>query len=114
MDSMWFLILGHFLGDYAFQSDRMAEKKVENSGPLVIHALIYALTVAAVYYCGLLLTGRGISSTLLFILAFAGIFVVHGLQDLVKARMFSCSRQAYYLDQGLHVIQIFVIRLWLG
>jgi len=111
---MWFLILGHFLGDYAFQSDKMAKKKAENSGLLVVHALIYALTVAVVYYCGLWLTGRGISSTLLFGLAFAGIFVIHGLQDLARARLFPCSRQAYYIDQGLHVIQIFVIRLWLG
>jgi len=114
MDSMWFLILGHFLGDYAFQSDNTAKNKGRTPRLLVVHVLVYTLTIAGTYCCGLLLTGRGISSGFWLIAAFAGIFVVHGLQDLVKARSFSCSRQAYYLDQGLHVIQLFIIRLWLG
>ena len=114
MDSMWFLMLGHFLGDYAFQSDRIAKIKGENLGLLALHVLVYTLTVAAVYYGGLLLSGRGIDSPTWFIFAFLGVFLVHGAQDFCKARLFSNSRQAYYIDQAIHLIQLFIIRLWLG
>lgn len=114
MDSMWFLILGHFLGDYAFQTDRMANRKGRDLRVLAAHVLIYVVTVAVLYYCGFLLTGKHVDSPLLLILACGVMFVVHAVQDFVKARWFSCSRQLYYLDQGVHIIQLFVIRLWLG
>lgn len=37
------LLLGHVLGDFYFQSDKMAEDKKENSGALLCHAAVYAV-----------------------------------------------------------------------
>jgi len=111
---MWFLILAHFLGDYAFQTDRMAQRKGKHLPCLVVHSIIYTLTIGVVYYLGLVLTGRHLNSPLLLLVACGGVLLLHGLQDFIKARWFSCSRQVYYFDQGLHVIQLFAIRLWLG
>ena len=114
MDSMWFLILAHFLGDYAFQTDRMAQNKGKDLRFLTAHVLIYVITIGVLYYGGSLLAGKTIGSLPMLVVACAGIFILHSIQDLVKARRYACSRQVYYLDQALHVIQLFALRLWLG
>lgn len=114
MDSMWFLIFAHFLGDYAFQTDRMAQCKGKHLPCLLVHTAIYALTIGLVYYFGSTMTGKPVETPLRLLAACGGIFLLHAAQDFIKARWFSCSRQIYYLDQALHVIQLFAIRLWLG
>jgi len=114
MDSLWFLFLGHILGDYAFQSDAMAKQKGSSPRLLVLHIAIYSLTLALTYIIGLYLVGRPMELTPTPFIAFAGILIVHGLQDGIKVRFFSCSRQAYYIDQALHIIQLYILRLWLG
>jgi len=114
MDSMWFLFLGHILGDYAFQSDTIAKQKGSSPRLLILHIAIYTLTLALTYIIGLNLTGRTVELTLIPFIAFTGILIIHGLQDGIKARYFSYSRQAYYIDQAVHIIQLYVLRLWLG
>jgi hypothetical protein len=111
---MWFLVLAHFLGDYAFQTDRMAQCKGKHLPCLLVHTTIYTLTIGIVYYFGRSLSGNAVDSLPLLFAVCMGIFLLHSAQDLIKARWFSCSRQMYYLDQALHVLQLFVIRLWLG
>ncbi len=114
LDTMWFLMLGHFLGDYAFQSDSVAKTKGTNAGVLILHVVIYVLTVGVLYYAGRLLNGSLPVSLLHVGLACAGLAIIHSLQDFGKANWFSCSKQAYYVDQGLHIVQLFILRIWLG
>ncbi len=111
---MWFLILGHLLGDFAFQTDAMAREKGRNPRVLLTHTAIYVATVGSVYLAGLWLTGKDFTSPGLLAILLGAIFVFHYLQDLLKVRRFNGSRQAYYLDQALHIIQLYILRLWLG
>jgi hypothetical protein len=39
------------------------------------------------------------------------LFALHWLQDFVKCRNFNHSKQAYYVDQVLHLTQLYAIRL---
>lgn len=40
------LIIGHFVGDYLFQTNWMAFGKTQRILPLAIHALVYTISVA--------------------------------------------------------------------
>ena len=109
MDLMWFLLLAHFAGDFAFQTDRMAERKRSSQSVLTLHVLIYVATIGLMVV-GYELTVSGMPTKAAVLpVALGGLFVVHWLQDDLKGRFF-LSRQAYYLDQLLHVIQLFVLR----
>lgn len=111
MDLMWFLMLGHLAGDYAFQSDRMAEEKRTSHRTLTTHVLIYTAAIALVLFIYSEWTGAYLFWALRTGLILAAMFALHWVQDDLKARYFP-SRQAYYQDQLLHVVQLFVIR-WL-
>lgn len=111
MDLMWFLMLGHLAGDYAFQSDRMADEKRSSHRALTIHVLIYTAAIALVLFIYSQWTGAFLFWTLRTGLILAAMFTLHWTQDYLKGRYFR-SRQAYYQDQLLHLLQLFVIR-WL-
>ena len=111
MDLMWYLVLAHLIGDYALQSDRMAERKGQSKTVLTVHVLIYAAVIGVTLWVYGATTGhytfwRWPTGGLL-----APLFALHWFQDYLKGRYFR-SRQAYYQDQALHIIQLFVIR-WL-
>ncbi len=113
IDLLFFLILGHFCGDFALQSDRMAALKRTSLDALTIHVTLYTVTIASFLAIGLFLQN---SLDLLFNLATVGvlvfIFVEHWLQDWLKAKRFNESRQAYYLDQAIHALILFAVRIF--
>lgn len=41
------LFVGHLVGDYLAQTAWMADHKATRAGPLLVHALVYSLAVAA-------------------------------------------------------------------
>lgn len=47
-----YLLLGHFVGDYLFQTTWMAENKARQWSALLIHCTIYTLTVALFAHWG--------------------------------------------------------------
>lgn len=108
---MWFLMLGHLAGDYAFQSDRMAEDKRTSNRTLTIHVLIYTTTLALALLFYSEWTGAYVFWALRTASILTAVGILHGIQDFFKGRYFR-SRQAYYIDQLLHLLQLFVIR-WL-
>lgn len=86
------LVMGHFLGDYAFQSDRMAVEKCAGRDVtlswkwwLCAHAAIHGFLVAVI-------TG----------LPFLGLaeWIIHSFIDVGKCRGFYRMR----MDQGLHLL----------
>ena len=90
---LFLLLAGHALGDYAFQSDFLAEAKNRHTeigrahwvAALPAHALIHGALVFAV-------TGSvtlGLAET-----------VAHGVIDWCKIE----GRIGFYLDQSLHVL----------
>ncbi|MBI5869139.1 MAG: DUF3307 domain-containing protein [candidate division Zixibacteria bacterium] len=110
MDLMWFLVLAHLVGDYGLQSDWMAEHKRTSVAVLAIHVLIYTVTIGV----ALALYGSITQSYAFWrfwvIATLVIVYAVHVAQDYLKSRYFH-SRQAYYIDQILHISALFAIRL---
>ncbi len=111
-DLLFFLLVGHYVGDFALQTDRIADQKQRSAGALTIHVIIYTLTVAAFLALGLFLQGRSDFFQLITAYVFILIFAGHWLQDLLKSRHFNGNKQAYYIDQSIHIIILFAIRVF--
>ena len=86
----------HVLGDFFFQSDRMAQDKQQLT--VLGH---HALTVAALSYllCGAWRTW----------LIPVGVFIAHAVVDAVKARVPRHDTTSFLLDQLAHAITIVII-----
>ncbi len=112
MDPLFFFFLGHIIGDYALQTDAMAANKQKISGLLVLHATIYSLTIAASACIHDLFYRPPIFlAALPWIIL---IFALHIIQDFVKAKYLSKSRQCYYIDQALHLAALYALRIIVG
>ena len=112
MDPLFFFLLGHIIGDYALQTDRMAANKQRISGLLILHTAVYSLAIAASAYIHDLFFRPSIFfATLPWLIA---IFALHAIQDLVKAKCLSRSRQCYYIDQALHLMALYALRMIVG
>lgn len=107
---MWFLALAHLIGDYALQSDRMAETKPRSVAVLTVHVLIYVCVIGVTLWMYGIATGGYAFWKLAVGGLLAPLFALHWIQDYLKGRYFT-SRQSYYLDQVLHVSQLFILRL---
>ncbi|MFQ5607881.1 MAG: DUF3307 domain-containing protein [Candidatus Zixiibacteriota bacterium] len=110
-DLLLFLLLGHYFGDFALQSDNMARLKPTCVKTLTMHVLIYTLSIAACLYAGLILSGSSAFFTSITGAALAFIFVEHWTQDFIKGRRYGKGNQSFYLDQGLNVLVLFAVRL---
>ncbi len=111
VDLLFFLILGHYVGDFALQTDNMALQKLQSAAALSCHVAVYVGTMAVFLAIGLYFSphGKFLSGTTLLILA--SIFVAHWLQDYIKGRWFAHSKQAYYIDQTIHLAVLYIVRL---
>jgi hypothetical protein len=107
---MWFLVMAHLVGDYGLQSDLMAQRKRASIWVLTLHVLIYAGVLALTLGLYGSITGSYSFWRFSIVAVLAGLFVTHWSQDFLKSRFFN-SRQAYYLDQILHLAALFAIRL---
>ena len=106
-----YLLLGHFVGDFALQSDHMAKKKTNSKKTLTLHTVIYILSITAVLWLHSLFTGRGyfLSWTVGAFLIL--LFVAHWIQDYLKGHVLPATKQMYYLDQILHISWLYLLRL---
>jgi len=106
-----YLLLGHLVGDFALQSDGMAQKKTNSKRTLTRHVVIYVLVIALVLLLHSLATKAGyfFSWTVLGLLIL--LFAVHWVQDYFKGHVLPKTKQIYYLDQILHVALLYVLRL---
>ncbi len=111
IDLLWFLFLGHIFGDFAFQSDRMAQLKQTSRKTLTYHVLIYTSTVALFLYIGLTLNNSQLFFSMYTALTIAFLFVEHWLQDFIKTLKFNGSKQSFFFDQAFHILILFIIRI---
>jgi len=113
MDILFILILGHLFGDYALQSDRIAENKKKSLAVLSCHVAIYVLSIWAfiLFYSILYKAGLFLDITTLLFLSF--LYIEHWIQDLIKNRIDKCSKQIYYLDQALHLAVLYIYRIFI-
>ena len=111
IDLLFFLLLGHFLGDFALQSDRVAARKQQSKKVLTYHVVIYTLTLAVSLFVGLTLNGNHSFFTITTVIVLPVIFLAHWTQDYLKAYKFNGTKQAFYFDQAVHVVILFAIRI---
>ncbi len=106
-----YLILGHFVGDFALQSDRMAQGKTNSKNILTFHVLLYVLVIAAVLLLYSLATKENYFYSWTVVGLLVLLFIVHWIQDYLKGHVLPKTKQVYYLDQILHISLLYVLRL---
>jgi hypothetical protein len=100
------LLLGHVLGDFYLQWDKLAEQKRKNIGWLFLHGAIYTACIAAS-----LLIGVGCDPGFIPALLFAG--VSHLAVDYVKVKgYFKCK--PFITDQIIHFALLLLVWFWWG
>jgi len=111
MDLIMYLLLGHFVGDFALQSDHMAQKKTNSKATLFAHVLIYVLVIAVVLLLHSVITKSNYFFSWTVFGLLAVLFAVHWGQDYLKGHVLPKTKQMYYLDQILHLALLYVLRL---
>ena len=110
-DLLFFLLLGHFCGDFALQSDAMAKRKGTSKRMLTLHVSIYTLTIAAAMLAAFVFAGLMVIVQWITLPVLAFIFVTHWVQDYIKGNGSGHSKQSLFADQALHVLVLFAVRL---
>lgn len=106
---MKLLLIGHLLGDFYFQSSRMAEDKKSSLKALGLHGLLYTVVV---YLFMAFMTG----SFTLSLLPVGIIGITHGIIDFLKIRIEhrkgitkKCGAVIFTADQMLHIGVMFLM-----
>lgn len=103
---MELILLGHIIGDFYVQTDKIAEKKKNSIKYMLIHCLIYTIVIGIGFY----VLSRGIVETLI-ISSF--IFISHFIIDLIKRkcdkRVVKCEYINFLIDQVIHITVLLLI-----
>ena len=110
-DLLFFLILGHYVGDFALQTDHMAQFKPKSRLVLTSHVTVYTLTLMAFLWLGLTLNGDDRFFTLTTLGVAAFVYVEHWFQDLMKGTKLGNGKQGFFIDQALHLAVIYLMRV---
>jgi hypothetical protein len=110
-DVLFFLLLAHVVGDYALQTDRMAQLKGSSPRILSLHVLIYTLTIGAFWWLGQVLNGHHDFPKFAELAVLAALYVQHWLQDYIKTAKSNGGKQGFFIDQALHLAALYVIRI---
>ncbi|MFD2445148.1 DUF3307 domain-containing protein [Bacillus sp. CGMCC 1.16607] len=100
------LILGHFIGDYLFQTSWMAMNKAKKWDALLVHSFVYTLCVSIVAWIGF--GGLSIWAILLIFLSHIFLdrrtFVSWWLKTVMKTDEKSAAWLGIMVDQIFHLI----------
>lgn len=95
------LLLGHLIGDFPLQTNRIAQSKHESQGILLLHVLIHIWVTAA------LIENPWENAPLLILIGCS-----HYLIDLAKAHVeSSCSSRDFLFDQITHISSLSIITM---
>jgi hypothetical protein len=111
MDLIMYLLLGHLVGDFALQSDQMAQNKADSKKTLTFHVTVYVLIMAGILWLHSSATGAGYFFTWTVLALLSMLFAEHWVQDYLKCRVLPKTKQMYYMDQILHISLLYVLRL---
>ena len=105
IDSLLFLGIGHLLGDFYFQSEKMSKLKDENYRDVFLHSYVY-------YLVFFVLTLPIFSIDMVHAATYAALF--HFLIDsfkymLLKKKKIRKGCRLFVVDQCLHMISIFAL-----
>jgi len=110
-DLLFFLLLGHYLGDFALQSDEVAQLKPSSRVILTYHVAYYTLVITLSLLVGLIVNNQEGFFTTMTLTVILSIFATHWIQDLIKGLKFNGTKQAFFVDQALHVLVLFLVRI---
>lgn len=106
----WLLICGHLIGDFYFQTQKVADGKKEDGNVLTIHVALYGLAV--------LMMLIPILNFKLFLMTFLFVVVSHFIVDTVKKSVVAkmdrnsfISRNVFICDQITHIAIITIFAL---
>ena len=111
------LLCVHLLGDFYFQTQRMADRKREKFSWTICHSFAYAVCSLLLFF--LFLPGMKLRYMLAFVLAHAFIDIVKyaACRFLSGKRLFTDSapnsRNVFLLDQAAHLLTILGIAFWM-
>ena len=98
---MELILLGHIIGDFYVQTDKIAEKKKSSIKYMLIHCLMYTIVMEICFY----ILSRKIEGTLIISIF---VFLIHLSIDLLKNK---CEKNAdknaykvFLIDQAIHII----------
>ena len=98
---MRLILLGHIIGDFYVQTDKIAEKKKNSIKYMLIHCLIYTIVMGISFY----ILCRGIVETLIIL---SSIFLSHFIIDLFKSKYDKKAAKYEYMvfliDQAIHIM----------
>ncbi len=110
-DLLFFLLLGHVSGDFALQSDEVAQRKRTSPAILTLHVTIYTATIALSLLAAYLFADAVTVMRWVTLPVLAFIFAEHWIQDFFKVNGAGSSKQVFYVDQVIHIAILYVIRL---
>ncbi|MFA7107694.1 MAG: DUF3307 domain-containing protein [Sphaerochaetaceae bacterium] len=102
------LLIGHFLGDFYFQTDEIARNKIGCKPKLIKHCLLYTLAMLIVIVP--LFTPK------LFIYSLI-ISFIHFIVDFIKSNIKNREKHEvsiYFLDQAIHIFVIIGFAIFLS
>lgn len=106
---MKLLMISHLLGDFYFQTDKMSEKKKSSLKYLLLHVIMYALSV----YCMLVLTTGNWQKYICTVII---VGIGHFVFDFIKIKVEDkCANIAKYkllifaIDQILHIVILWAL-----
>lgn len=106
-------VIGHLLGDFYFQSDRVAREKTVKKSMMVLHGIIYFLSLAVMAVLFLTAAEWGKAIAILMIVS-----MLHGMIDvfkgyLEKGRRFADPYVWFLMDQFLHIGILYItVQIW--
>lgn len=99
-------MLGHIIGDFYLQTDKLAAKKKKSTPSMLLHCLLYTIVLGV----GVSILSGGVVETLAISMM---IFVSHLIIDLFKRELEKKPTNKEYVvflvDQGMHMLVLFFI-----
>ncbi len=78
---MGLIILGHIIGDFYFQTDKIAENKKTSMKYMILHCVIYSMLMAVIMLL--------LSNDLMLVLEITGLIIItHFIIDIMKKYLF--------------------------
>ncbi len=105
-----YLLLIHILGDYYFQTEKLAVEKNQSGGKQTLHVLLYIgisiICIVPIFDLTMLFAALGLSISHLLIDFAKFLYIKKRLKDKYPPEI---ERRIYLADQFLHLICIFII-----
>ena len=110
-----FIFMGHVLGDFYFQTDKMVKKRKEQYTAVLRHGVIYAIVMLATLFIGVSNVLDSIGLCILTALFHLGIDSVKFLYEKRwKEKIPWITKHMFVIDQIIHFLSIIIAWLILG